>query len=268
LSLSSQLTVDLHCHSNYSDGLPTVAGLEEWCLRRQAGLALTDHNEVRGSLLLSDRTRVPTLPAIEVGTREGLEFLVYFPRAELLEEFYRRGVEPFLLSRFMVRSRVCGLTCLEHARGLGGFVSLAHPFAYGRKSIGRHLQRESSNGFATAVLEQVQAIEVFNAGIPSLANTHAAGFYAGLEKIATLGSDAHTLSDLGNAGVMMQGDSSTRSSELFGQLERAAFEPLAELTYSPLAKTVAVIAWKHTSFFLLTRSRFRVPGVPRLAIET
>ncbi len=251
-----RLTIDLHCHSHFSDGVPTVQAMEDWCLKQQAGLAITDHNEVRGALRMAERNRVPNLPGIEVGTQEGLEFLVYFPDAATLEQFYQRAVEPHLYSRFMVRSRVKGLDCLEHARGLGAFVSLAHPFALGRKSIGRHLARVRSKQFAESVLQQVDAIEVFNAGIPGIANRRAAAFYGGIEKIATLGSDAHTLNDLGNAGVTMLGTGDSRGSELFSQLQSGTFQPLTKLIYSSLMKTVAVIAWKHTSFFVLSRQRY------------
>lgn len=256
---AGRLTIDLHCHSHFSDGVPTIPVMEEWCQRRSAGLAITDHNEVRGALALAERDAVPNLPGIEVGTQEGLEFLVYFPTAAALEQFYRQAVEPSLYSRFMVRSRVRGLECLDQAHQLGGFVSLAHPFAFGRKSIGKHLARSHSQAFAERVLQQVGAIEVFNAGIPGISNRRAAAFYEGIEKIATLGSDAHTLGDLGNAGVIMSGTTASRGGELFSQLQAGEFEPQPDLTYSSLAKTVAVIAWKHTSFFLLSRAHYHRP---------
>ncbi|MCA8990968.1 MAG: PHP domain-containing protein [Planctomycetaceae bacterium] len=251
-----RLAFDLHCHSNFSDGLPSIPAMEEWCRKNRAGLAITDHNEIRGSVLMAERDNVPNLPAIEVGTTEGLEFLVYFPTVSQLEEYYRRAVEPHLYSRFMVKSRVRCLECLDVARELGAFVSLAHPFAFGRKSIGKKLAAAASKDHANQVLDQVDAIEVFNAGIPGISNRYAADFYQGIEKIATLGSDAHMLSDLGNAGITMLGGSSCRGPKLFEQLRGDDFEPQAELTYSSLLRTVAVIAWKHTSFFVLSRDRY------------
>src|SRR3954466_10505989 len=131
----TELLVDTHVHTRYSDGIAGIPRIERHCRNRGLGVAVTDHNEIRGATELYERDRVPVIPGIEVGTEEGIDLLVYFDSADPLEEFYADAVEPFLRTRFMVRSWIRTERCLAVAREMGAFISLAHPFALGRKSL-------------------------------------------------------------------------------------------------------------------------------------
>ena len=89
-----------------------------------------------GATSIFERERVPVIPAIEVGTEEGIDLLVALSDAERLEEFCNKlAVEPYLRTRFMVRSWIRTVDCLRTAKEMDAYVSLAHPFALGRKSI-------------------------------------------------------------------------------------------------------------------------------------
>ena len=121
-SEQSELLVDTHVHTRYSDGLAGIPRIERHCGNRGLGVAVTDHNEIRGAVELFERERVPVIPAIEVGTEEGIDLLVYFPRGELLEDFYRSAVEPYLRTRFMVRSWIQTVDCLQAAREMEPYV--------------------------------------------------------------------------------------------------------------------------------------------------
>src|SRR5262245_5294041 len=118
------LLVDTHIHTHYSDGLAGIPRIERFCASRGIGVAVTDHNEIRGATSIFERERVPAIPAIEVGTEEGIDLLVYFPAPELLEDFFRTAIEPNLRSRFMVRSWVRATDCLHTAREMDAYVSL------------------------------------------------------------------------------------------------------------------------------------------------
>src|SRR5262249_49975679 len=130
-----ELLVDTHVHTRYSDGLAGVPRIERHCRNRGLGIAVTDHNEIRGAVELLERGRASVIPGIEVGTEEGIDLLVYFAGVEALEEFYRHAVEPYLRTRFMVRSWIRTESCLKAAKELDAYASLAHPFALGRKSL-------------------------------------------------------------------------------------------------------------------------------------
>lgn len=247
------LLVDLHSHSRYSDGTARLCDIEAACQRRGFAVALTDHNEVRGAIKLADQGRALSVPAIEVGTREGLEFLIYFPDAGLLEDYFIKTVEPRLLSRFMVRSKVASLQAIEEAQGLGGYVSLAHPFAPGRKSIEFHRkQGPQQDAFITRVLEQVNAIELFNGGVLSRSNVKAGEFSVDIAKPVTAGSDSHHVSTLGTCGLRYSGVSGVTTIALFDALSANLGVEIVSRQGTHF-RTVPIIALKHTLFFVKGR---------------
>jgi predicted metal-dependent phosphoesterase TrpH len=237
---------DLHTHSNFSDGLPSIDRIEDRCLRDRLSISLTDHNEIRGSILLCERDRISCIPGVEVGTREGLEFLVYFGCPGQLEDYYRRAVEPHLLSRYMVRSRVSSIECLEIARDMGGYISLAHPFAFGRKSLEfQKASRKTTHTFVDEVLERVDAIELYNGGVPPKVNRQAASFIASIDKPITVGSDSHRLRTYGSCGVYLNGQHSI----LFSTLSQSPVHD-SEKRAGSVTLTLPIIMLNHTLFFM------------------
>lgn len=240
--------IDLHTHSHFSDGLPSVSQIEDDCRRKEIGLALTDHNQIRGSVLLSQRERVLCVPGIEVGTREGMEFLVYFPEPGLLEDYFMRAVEPYLLSRFLVRSRIPTIECLEIARDMGAYISLAHPFAFGRKSLDFQ-KRKTSEAFVEEVISRVDAVELFNGGVPAKVNRQAADFLSEMDKPITVGSDSHRLKTYGSCGVYLQGDRPTGPAPLFELLAGNSVHK-TEQSHGSIAIQLPIIMIKHTLFFI------------------
>ncbi|MCA9174376.1 MAG: PHP domain-containing protein [Planctomycetales bacterium] len=248
--------VDMHVHTRHSDGQPTVSEVEDFCLSKAIGAVITDHNEIRGSMDLCERGKVSTMAGIEVGTQEGFEFLTYFPDPGALEEFYVRSVEPHLLNRFMVRSRVRSLPALETARSLGAWISLAHPFAFGRKSL-TFQSRKRGEDFCEQVMEYVDAVEVFNGGIPAGANRKAQPLRETAKQL-TSGSDSHVLSTYGTSGVWFPVEA-TQPHELHEHLREAEDLSLETGTHCSVTRTVFMIVVNHSRFFLRGRKRLRLP---------
>ncbi len=251
-----EMLLDTHVHTHYSDGTAGVPRIERYCLDKGMGLAVTDHNEIRGAVQLFERERLPAIPGIEVGTEEGVDLLVYFESASLLEEFHRTAVEPFLRSRFMVRSWVRALHCLQAAKEMGGYVSLAHPFALGRKSLdyqhGRH-----GKSFVETVMESVDAIELYNGGVHRQANLRAGEYAAIAGKRLTVGSDAHRLRAIGSCGTYLNTTAGKSTSDLFHSL--ATHDDLRfKVRVSRHAATLpmlGIIAFKHTHHFVRAGAR-------------
>ena len=50
LLTQSYTVVDLHFHTHYSDGLNSVAKIAQRARKLNIGIAITDHNEIRGAL--------------------------------------------------------------------------------------------------------------------------------------------------------------------------------------------------------------------------
>lgn len=250
---ATSVLVDLHSHSRYSDGTSSLEEIETACEKRRIGLSLTDHNEIRGAVRLSERDRVSNIPGIEVGTKEGLEFLIYFSDPGDLERYYTRAVEPHLLTRFMVRSKAKSLAVIDEAHEEGGYVSLAHPFAPGRKSIDFHRRRHAEQDkFVDEVLRQVDALELFNGGILNRSNVRADEFRVGVDKHLTAGSDSHHVSSLGSCGIRFCPAAQPRSADLFQCLSSNGGTEIVTRQGKHF-RTVPIIAFKHTLFFVRGR---------------
>jgi predicted metal-dependent phosphoesterase TrpH len=173
------LRADLHVHTCYSrDCLSPLSKIVEHCLNRGINcVAIADHNTIAGALKLREIAPFKVIIAEEILTTAG-EIMGMF-----LTEEIPRGLSPQeTISR--IRSQ-CGL------------VAIPHPF-------GRFLFSKNQKLLASDLLSQIDIIEVFNSRTPFRRSTAQAQKLA-LErkKIASAGSDAHTLSEIGRAYVEM-----------------------------------------------------------------
>lgn len=253
-----ELLLDTHVHTRYSDGTASIDQIVRHCRDRCVGLAVTDHNEIRGAVALCERDSVATIPGIEVGSEEGFDLLVYFAEPTLLEEFYIGAVEPYRRSRFMVRSWVQAANCVQAAREMGGYVSLAHPFAFGRKSLDYQL-RQRGLPFVQGILDGVDAIELYNGGIQRQANAKARQYAATSTKRLTVGSDSHRLGTIGSCGVYLDASDGVSSAALFQSLATAddqRFEVCDTALHLP---TLGMMALKHTRHFIVSANGRRRP---------
>jgi predicted metal-dependent phosphoesterase TrpH len=253
----SELLVDTHVHTHYSDGTAGVSRIERFCRARGMGVAITDHNEIRGSTSLYEREQVPVLPGIEVGTQEGVDLLVYFPTADALESFYIEAIEPFLRTRFMSRSWVQSIRCLEVAREMEAYVSLAHPFALGRKSLDYQHGRRGQT-FVETVLNGVDAIELHNGGVHRQANFKAQAYSETCGKRLTVGSDSHRLGTIGSSGTYLNTASGNSPGELFEDLKSATdlrFKVKHGASAAAHLPLLGIIALKHTHRFMRAAPR-------------
>ena len=157
----------------------------------------------------------------------------------------------------MVRSRARSLDVIEEAQGLGGYVSLAHPFAPGRKSIDFHRRKGPGHSeFVDNVLEAVDAYERFNGGILSRSNVKAEEFSLGIEKPFTAGSDSHHVSSLGTCGIRYGANGNYSTEALFAAVAgNTGTEVIAR--HGTHFRTVPIIAMKHTMFFMQGRAAAR-----------
>jgi len=252
----AELLVDTHVHTRFSDGIAGVNRIERFCRDRAIGLAVTDHNEIRGSTSLLARDRIPVLPGVEVGTEEGLDLLVYFADGDVLEEFYVDAIEPFLRTRFMVRSWIRADDCLQAAKEMGGYVSLAHPFALGRKSLDYQHGRRGKP-FVQRVMDAVDAIELYNGGIHRQANRKARTYASTAGKRLTVGSDSHRLGTIGSSGTYLPTTAGHTPAAMFHSLKTAddlRFKMKGRASTSTIPM-FGIIALKHTHHFMRATKR-------------
>ncbi len=169
------LTLELHSHSYASeDCLTRPADIVRTCRRRGIDrLAVTDHNAIGGAL--EAQALAPDLIIVgeEVMTTQG-ELLAFFVR-----ECVPAGLPP--------------AEAIARLRAQGAFISVSHPFDRYRHGAWREAD-------LAAILPDVDAIEVFNARCMAAAdNDRALAFARAHAKPGTVGSDAHSLRELGRA---------------------------------------------------------------------
>jgi hypothetical protein len=134
---------------------------------------------------------------------------------------------------------------------MSGYVSLAHPFALGRKSLDyQHGRRGQS--FVQTIMEGVDAIELHNGGVHRQANIKAKVYAETAGKRLTVGSDSHRLGTIGSCGIYLNTTSGNSPISIFNNLRSAAdlrfkVKRSANAAHLPL---LGIIALKHTRHFM------------------
>lgn len=180
------MKIDCHCHTIYSkhyfwglDALNTPLDMIKAAIKKGVdGLAITDHNTVRGSLAakkIARRFKFLIITGCETRTKEG----------EIIALDVKENV-PINLS---IEETV------EKIHDLGGIAIAPHPFGSyifrtcaGRKSV------------------MADAVEVYNSTLTQSQNNKALNLARMFKKPVVAGSDAHSSREVGNAGIIAEGD--------------------------------------------------------------
>jgi predicted metal-dependent phosphoesterase TrpH len=173
------LRVETHCHTYISgDCLMKPQKIVAICQARGIDrLCVTDHNSMRGIQELQALAGELIIPGEEIMTTQG-ELLGYFMKEEI-----PAGLHP--------------LAAIERLRIQGAVISVSHPFDSHRKG---HWQMKD----LLAILPLVDAIEVFNARCVQNKHNRQAMELAQKQGIAaTVGSDAHSYGEIGQAVLEM-----------------------------------------------------------------
>lgn len=175
----ADLKVEFHCHTIVSkDSLTTPQRLLAACRKKGIDrVIITDHNTIRGALQAQALDPARVIVGEEIMTTEG-ELLAAFVQEEI-----PAGLTP-------------GET-IARLRAQGAFISVSHPYDIFRSGHWR----------PAALLEitpLVDAIETFNARcwLPRF-NRRAAAYARQYHLLGTVGSDAHTASELGAATLRL-----------------------------------------------------------------
>lgn len=173
------LKADLHIHTMFSMDCNTP--LEKIVKRCQElginCIAIADHGIVDGALMMQKLAPFRVIVAQEILTTQG-EIMGMF-----LKETIPGGLTP--------------QETIKRIRVQGGLVNIPHPF---EKIRGSALKDWAINDIAG----EIDLMEVLNSRSPFTANTEKARSFAAKHGIpGSAGSDAHTLTEIGNAYVEM-----------------------------------------------------------------
>lgn len=173
------LKIDLHVHTCYShDGITTPKQLIAYSKKRGLdGVAITDHDTIRGALKLVNNKEIIIVPGIEVTTQEG----------HVLAFNVREPIPP----------KLSMLEAVEKIRELGGTAVAAHPSV-----MLKGLKTRMCRGL------NFDAVEVINsAAFPFFLTTYLNRKMAvDLNLPQTAGSDAHYAPEIGFAYTLIDAD--------------------------------------------------------------
>jgi predicted metal-dependent phosphoesterase TrpH len=186
--------VDLHFHSLYSDGSDTVEDIAVRARKLGIGIAITDHNEIRGAVELDQYRDIFSIPGIEVTSAEGTHTLVYFSDIESLKRFYRSDIEPFMGVDTMSSTSLVMEEVIQRARRYKTLIILPHPYS----GIYTGIQNPYfPDDRLQAIFHKIDGVEAINSENIKKWNLRSTVLGFNLNKSMTGGSDGHQLSQMG-----------------------------------------------------------------------
>ncbi|MFC1998438.1 PHP-associated domain-containing protein [Chloroflexota bacterium] len=172
------LKADLHVHSEYSpDSESALADIIDHC--RATGIncvAITDHNETAGAVELKKIAPFTVIVGEEILTSSG----------EIIGLFLTERIPP----------RLSAQETVKRIKNQGGLVLIPHPFdRYFRPSV---IDRDALE----KIVSDIDIIEVFNSHTVIRSDSGKALKFAQAHGLlASAGSDAHLVSEIGNAYI-------------------------------------------------------------------
>jgi len=177
----SPLKIDLHVHTCYSEDA-TITPKEVVYFAKKSGLdgvAVTDHNTLKGALKLAKNRQLLIIPGIEVETRRGHVLAL--------------GIKTSIPSELNMAEAI------QRIHDAGGIAVLAHPAVVFKTGLGQMINPSVN----------LDAVEVINsASFPFVLSTYLSCKLASrLSLPQTAGSDAHHASEIGTAYTLVKADS-------------------------------------------------------------
>jgi len=176
---SQMIKTEFHCHTCFGkDSLIKIQDLVIACEKRGIQkLVITDHNMISGALEAQKLDPHRFIIGEEIMTQQG----------ELLGIFIKEKIPAGLSS----------LKTIELLRFQGAFISVSHPFDAFRRG---HWEMDD----LLNIVSYIDAIEVFNSRcLRPLFNTRASVFSQDNNLLGTVGSDAHSMVEVGKATLTL-----------------------------------------------------------------
>lgn len=194
--------VDMHFHSELSDGHASIEDIARRALELGIGIAVTDHNSIHGAVEIDRFKNVFSIPGIELTSYEGTHLLVYFYDIKGLLRFYSRHVQPFIGAEIMSSLSLELEDIIQRARRFETVVIFPHPYCGSYTGIHNpYFQNERFE----RLLAMVDGVEVINSENLNKWNLRSALLGFNLNKGITGGSDGHRLVQMGRVVTLAEG---------------------------------------------------------------
>jgi predicted metal-dependent phosphoesterase TrpH len=186
--------VDLHFHSHYSDGHNSIGAIAQKARELGIGIAVTDHNEIRGALEISQYRDILSIPGIEMTSSEGTHILIYFYQLDQLEAFYHDHVVPHMGHDIMSSTVLPMEAIIKRARKFKTVIIFPHPYC----GVYTGIQNSYfSDDRRERIFSMVDGVEVINSENMKISNLRSAVLGFNLNKGITGGSDGHRVAQMG-----------------------------------------------------------------------
>ena len=186
--------VDLHFHSHYSDGHNSIEAIARKARELGIGIAVTDHNEIRGAVEISQYRDILSIPGIEMTSAEGTHILIYFYQLDQLETFYHVHVLPHMGNDIMSSTVLQMEAIIKRARKFKTVIIFPHPYC----GVYTGIQNSYfSDDRREHIFSMVDGVEVINSENMKISNLRSAVLGFNLNKGITGGSDGHRVAQMG-----------------------------------------------------------------------
>ena len=202
------VSVDMHVHTDHSDGLIRVRDALEHGRRIGVSFSVTDHNAVSGAVAAvreagSDQFVVP---GIEVSASEGPHLLLYFYTLDDLVDYHDVVIARALGGCPHMATSLPTADVLAGLEGRDAFAVAAHPFGY--LFLCRGVCKAIAAGeLAPDVLLRLDGLEGICGGMTRSQNERAVAFAREHSLALTGGTDAHLLGEIGRVVTAARADS-------------------------------------------------------------
>jgi len=254
--------VDMHLHTDHSDANASVDSLLARARREGFGVAVTDHNEISGSLrAFAERRQMVVIPGIEISAADGPHILAYFYSIRDLEEFYLKHIEPQKRKSPWLAIRSSTPKIVEALSAYPCLTVAAHPYGY--LMFNKGLQKCIDGEYLDpGILSSFEGIEVLCGGMAHALNIKAVELALNKGKCFTGGTDGHTLHDYGSVVTCAL---ASDHEGFLSALERRENLVIGE-EKDPFMKalTGTVLVGKHTRYFFPAMQVHFEQNLPRI----
>jgi len=262
LSALGYMPVDMHFHTDHSDGKVTIHDAIRKAKKMSIGLAITDHNVISGSLQASETMEGAfIIPGIEISASDGPHVLVYFNSPRDLKDYYYNHIEKHKRKSPWLATYLETEKIVDASDGYNCLVIAAHPYGYllFNKGLQKCIDCEY---LPTELLNRFDGVEVICGGMTRSLNLKAMKLAMNESKCFTGGTDGHLLSDLGNVVTCANAE----DPESFLEKVRSKKNVVVGLEKTSLSKiaTGTVVMIKHSRYFFPAMRIHYEQNAPRL----
>jgi predicted metal-dependent phosphoesterase TrpH len=188
--------VDMHFHTEAGmDSVSSIAGTLKKCRNKGYGVAITDHNDVRGAVKAwRMRDKVFVIPGMEASTESGVHSLYYFSSIRDCRTFFNKVVKPLRKKNpFFLPISLDAL--MEHARDYNAAIAVSHPYGPGVIGVKKvHFK----NVTMKRLKRHFDYVEGLNGANTRHMNERSLAWARFIDKPVVAGSDGHTIAELGS----------------------------------------------------------------------